>query len=262
MVLSRYRSYDTAFDPIVLFACFAQHAVDAFLLSYGDLTAVVPSPELLVDVSGRRLVTNPLAGTRPRSADTCEDERLSGELLRDHKELVEHVVSVMAMIAEIESVCTKESVRVTRLLDVARFERVQHLSSTICGTLAGRTDALDALWALFPAVTVTGLPKRQAIATLRDIEDSPRYLYGGVVGSLAGANDCRFSLAIRALFRGLRSFVHAGAGIMAESTPEGEWAETNHKLSAMQDALAKCAALAGFDQRRSSVASFAPTQPI
>ena len=123
-------------------------------------------------------------------------------------------------------------------MEVARLGRVQHLSSTIRGTLAQGRNVLDALWALFPAVTVTGLPKSEAIAALRRLEAHPRYLYAGVLGWACGENACRFSLMLRGLIRcGARSFLQAGAGILAESDPEAELRETTYKLSAMQDAL-------------------------
>ena len=124
-------------------------------------------------------------------------------------------------------------------MDVMQLPRVQHLSSTIRGVLAPERQALDALWALFPAVTVTGLPKSTAIEVIKRLEPNPRYLYGGTLGWVSGSRDCRFSLALRGLFRcGTRSFLQAGAGILAESIPEVELRETSYKLSAMRDALA------------------------
>src|SRR5207247_1857100 len=117
---------------------------------------------------------------------------------------------------------------VTRFMEIAPQARVQHLSSVIEGTLDARHEILDALWALFPAVTVTGLPKTPALNIIRNLEPSPRYLYAGVMGWIRGDGDCRFSLAIRGIFRcGARSFLQAGAGILAESSPEAELLETS-----------------------------------
>ena len=212
---------------------------ERFLVCFGDLVAVVPSPELLLSGSNRHIATNPLAGTRPRGTTPAEDTRLRAELAENHKEIVEHVVSVNTVLSELEPICARDSLVVSRFMDVAQLRRVQHLSSTIRGSLAAGYDVLDALWALFPAVTVTGLPKSPAIKVIERLEDGPRYLYGGVMGWVSGADDCRFSPALRGLYRcGNRSFLQAGAGILAESVPEAELLETTYKLSAMKDALA------------------------
>ena len=239
LVLSRYHAYDADFDPIVLLAALQPPFVDVFLVCFGDLVAIVPSPELLLSAHDGEIVTNPLAGTRPRGATHEEDARLRTELTENHKEIVEHVVSVNTVLAELGGICTPESLVVSRFMDVMQLPRVQHLSSTIRGVLAPERQALDALWALFPAVTVTGLPKSTAIEVIKRLEPNPRYLYGGTLGWVSGSRDCRFSLALRGLFRcGTRSFLQAGAGILAESIPEVELRETSYKLSAMRDALA------------------------
>jgi len=239
LVLSRYHAYDADFDPIVLLAALQPPFVDVFLVCFGDLVAIVPSPELLLSAHDGQIVTNPLAGTRPRGATHEEDARLRTELAENHKEIVEHVVSVNTVLAELGGICTPESLVVSRFMDVMQLLRVQHLSSTIRGALAPGRQALDALWVLFPAVTVTGLPKSTALEVIKRLEPNPRYLYGGTIGWVSGSRDCRFSLALRGLFRcGTRSFLQAGAGILAESIPEVELRETSYKLSAMRDALA------------------------
>jgi len=248
LVLSRYQAYDADFDPVRLFAALSPPFVDAFLICFGDLAAVVPSPELLLHGENRAIVTNPLAGTRPRGPTPVEDERLRTELMENHKEIVEHVVSVNTVLAELAPICERDSLVVSRFMDVALLRKVQHLSSVVRGSLAAGHQVLDALWALFPAVTVTGLPKRKAIEIVRSLEPTPRYLYAGAMGWVSGAGDCRFSLALRGLFRcGSRSFLQAGAGILAESVPEAELLETSYKLSAMKDALA---AAVGFEPVR------------
>jgi salicylate synthetase len=241
VVLSRYQAYDVAYDPVALFAiyCLSQSFVDAFLVCFGDLVAVIASPEALLAVADGALVTNPLAGTRPRGATVEEDARLREELRTDRKELAEHMLSVTTMLAELAPVCAPETVAVSRLLDICLQQKVQHLSSVLTARLAPDHHVLDALWALFPSVTVTGLPKPTALALLRRLETHPRGLYAGAFGWVAGHAHCRFSLAIRGVFRyGQRSFLQAGAGIMPESRPDAELAETAYKLRAMEDALA------------------------
>ncbi len=244
VVLSRYQAYDAPYDPVALFAayCRAESSVDAFLVQFEDQVSVIASPELLLRAEGGTVVTNPLAGTRARGATAEDDDRLRRELRADHKELAEHVLSVTTMIEELEPLCEPGSLAVRHLLEVQRQKKVQHLSSILNARLAPERRALDALWALFPSVTVTGLPKTAAAPLLRRLELHPRALYGGAFGWVRGRTDCRFSLAIRGIFRyGGRSFLHAGAGIMGESVPEAELMETAQKLHAMEDALAHAA---------------------
>jgi salicylate synthetase len=245
VVLARYQAYDVGYDPVDLFAnyCLAQAFTDAFLVDFGGLTAVIASPEMLLSASGGALETNPLAGTRPRGPTPEEDERLREELRYNPKEIAEHVLSVTTQLAELAPVCAPGAPVVCRLLDVCLQQKVQHLSSLVTGRLGPDHAALDALWALFPSVTVSGLPKTAALPLLRRLEGHPRGLYAGAFGWAAGRTDCRFSLAIRGIFRyGTRTFLQAGAGIMPDSVPEAELAETAHKLRAMEDALAQTVA--------------------
>jgi anthranilate/para-aminobenzoate synthase component I len=209
-------------------------------VDFGGLTAVIASPEMLLSVDGGALETNPLAGTRPRGATPDEDSRLREELRYHPKEIAEHVQSVTTQLEELRPVCAPATPVVCRLLDVCLQQKVQHLSSLVTGRLAPDSAALDALWALFPSVTVSGLPKSAALPLLRRLEGHPRGLYAGAFGWVSGRTDARFSLAIRGIFRyGQRTFLQAGAGIMPDSVPEAELAETEHKLRAMEDALAQ-----------------------
>lgn len=239
VVLSRYEAYEAEFDPVAVLGALAAPGISSWLFCFGDLIAVVPSPEPLLAGHQRSITTNPLAGTRRRGQSPEEDRRLRDELRSNHKEIVEHVLAVTTMFSELESVCRPGTVCVNRLMDVAVHRRVQHLSSVLSGTLAENREVLDALWALFPSVTVTGLPRAEAIRELRTLEADPRYLYSGAAGWVSGPDDCEFMLTIRSIFqhRG-RTFLHAGAGIIAESLPHSELAETRDKLSAMKDVIA------------------------
>ena len=259
LVLSRHMTFEADYDPADVLARLAPDFVDGFLLSFGALTAVVPSPELLLDARSRRITTNPLAGTRPRGADPVADERLRAELETNPKEIVEHVVSVRTVLAELAQVCKPSSLAVNRLLEVARQPRVQHLSSVVAGELDEGRSVLDAFWALFPAVTVAGLPKAEAVAIMRRLERLPRHLYAGAVGWVSGTDDCRFSLALRGIVRnGRRSTVQAGAGILPASSPEAEWQETEHKLAGITHSLAAAAGAAARMRERRRV----PASPI
>ena len=240
IVLSRFEVFDAEYDPLDLFAafCASPTLVDAFLISFGDTTAIVASPELLVGSHSGHFETNPLAGTRPRGTNRSEDDALRKQLQFDHKEMVEHVISVTTMLDQLTPVCKPDSVVVQRLMEVQKQQKVQHMSSLIRGQVAEDRHILDVLWALFPSIAVCGYSKADALKWIRTLEDAPRWLYAGACGWVAGPGDAHLSLAIRGVFRhGGRSFVHAGAGIMAESSPANELMETRHKLRAMKEAL-------------------------
>ena len=246
VVLSRFQAFDLEYDPVALFAAhfLTPRFVDAFLVSFGDVTAIVASPEILLDARGRRIMSNPLAGTRPRGATVEDDERLREELREDHKEIVEHVLSVTTLLSQLEPFCEHDSLVVSRLMEVCVQQNVQHLSSVIRGVLGPDRHVLDALWAVFPGVTIAGFPAGPAVRMLRALETGPRGLYSGVLGWVSGESECRFSLAIRGMYRyGARTFLHAGAGIVPESVPESEFTETEHKLKITREALSRIVAL-------------------
>lgn len=248
VVLSRFQAFDLEYDPVALFAAhfLTPRFVDAFLVSFGEVVAIVASPEVLLDARGRRIMSNPLAGTRPRGATVEQDERLREELRQDHKEIVEHVLSVTTLLQQLEPFCQHDSLVVSRLMEICVQQNVQHLSSVIRGTLGPDQHVLDALWSVFPSVTIAGFPKEPALRMLRTRETGPRGLYSGVLGWVSGESECRFSLAIRGMYRyGGRTFLHAGAGIVPESVPESEFAETQHKLAITREALSRIAALEG-----------------
>lgn len=247
VVLSRFEAFDAEYDPLALFAeyCLSRSFVDAFFLAFGDLAAIVASPELLLSAHDEHIVTNPLAGTRPRGGTAEEDDRLRTELKHNRKELAEHMYSVTSMLGELEPLCEPGTLVVSRLMDVCLQPRVQHLSSVIQGRLTPGRHVLEPLAALFPSVTVSGFPKDAALRIVRHIERHPRGLYSGVIGWVSGTA-CRFSLAIRGIYRyGQRTFLQAGAGIMAESDPLAELDETAHKLAAMREALSHAVGVAG-----------------
>lgn len=252
VVLSRFQAFELEYDPVALFAAhfLTPRFVDAFLVSFGDVTAIVASPEVLLDSRGRRIMSNPLAGTRPRGATVEHDERLREELQQDHKEIVEHVLSVTTILSQLEPFCEHDSLVVSRLMEVCVQQNVQHLSSVIRGVLGPDRHVLDALWAVFPGVTIAGFPAEPAVRMLRALESGPRCLYSGILGWVSGDSECRFSLAIRGMYRyGSRTFLHAGAGIVPESVPESEFAETEHKLAITREALSRIVAGDGAQPR-------------
>ncbi len=196
------------------------------------------SPETLVKVSGGRAVVHPIAGTRPRGATPEEDAALATELLADPKERSEHVMLVDLGRNDLGRVCRPGSVDVVDFMRIERYSHVMHIVSTVVGELADGQSAVDVLTACFPAGTLSGAPKPRAMEIVEKLEPTRRGVYGGTVGYLDFAGDLDMAIAIRtAVLRGGRAYVQAGAGLVADSVPELEEAETRHKAAAVLAAL-------------------------
>jgi anthranilate synthase component 1 len=195
------------------------------------------SPELLVRVSGSEVVTRPIAGTRPRHEDPAEDAALEAELRADPKELAEHAMLVDLARNDVGRVAAPASVRVTSLRDVERYRHVMHLVSEVHGTLRPDRDAFDAVRALFPAGTLSGAPKVRAMRAIAEIEDERRGPYGGAVGYFSPHHvECAITIRSAVIRDGIAT-VHAGAGVVAESTPQREAAEVAAKAASMLAAI-------------------------
>ena len=196
------------------------------------------SPEPLVRVEGRTVSTRPIAGTRPRGETELRDRLYEHELLADPKERAEHAMLVDLARNDLGRVCTPGTVRPTELMTVERFSRVMHIVSTVEGELADEHHPLDALAVTFPAGTVTGAPKRRAMELIAEHEPSARGPYAGVVGYCTFAGDLDFCITIRtAVIADGRAHVQTGAGIVADSDPEVELAETKAKAAALLPAV-------------------------
>jgi anthranilate synthase component 1 len=196
------------------------------------------SPEPLVKVQGRHVTTRPIAGTRRRGEDEREDQLLEQDLLSDPKELAEHAMLVDLARNDLGKVCRPGSVVPTELLQVQRFPRVMHIVSNVAGELAPESSALDALAAVFPAGTVTGAPKRRAMEIIAREEPTARGPYAGACGYLTFYGDLEFCITIRtAVVTGGQVHVQAGAGIVSDSDPLTELAETEAKASAILAAI-------------------------
>ena len=197
------------------------------------------SPEPLVRVEGRRALMRPIAGTRPRGLTEVRDRLLEHELLADPKEQAEHAMLVDLARNDLGRVCVPGSIRPTELMAVERFSKVMHIVSTVEGDLRPDAEPFDALAVTFPAGTVTGAPKRRAMELIADHEPTPRGPYAGAVGYLTFAGDLDFCITIRtAVVADGRATVQAGAGIVADSDPETELAETKAKAAALLPAVA------------------------
>jgi anthranilate synthase component 1 len=197
------------------------------------------SPEALVTVTGRSAVVHPPAGTRPRGATPEDDVRLAEELLGDPKERAEHVMLVDLARNDLGRVCVPGTVEVPDFMRVEHYSHVMHLVSTVAGQLAEDRDALDVFDATFPAGTVSGAPKPRAMEIIEALEPTRRALYAGTVGYVDAGGDMDMAIAIRtAVLHQGRAYVQAGAGIVADSDPATEEAETRHKARAVLSAIA------------------------
>ncbi|HHW14460.1 MAG TPA: anthranilate synthase component I [Firmicutes bacterium] len=211
-----------------------------FLLDCGDFQVVGSSPELLVRLEDGVAETRPLAGTRPRGRDSAEDQALEAELRADAKECAEHVMLVDLGRNDLGRVCRPGTVQVPELMAVERFSRVMHLVSRVTGELAPGEDAFSLLRAVFPAGTLTGAPKVRAMQIIAELEPFQRGLYGGAVGYFGFHGSLDACIAIRtAVLRHGQACVQAGAGIVADSEPGREYAESLHKAAAVLAAIRK-----------------------
>lgn len=199
------------------------------------------SPELLVKVHEREVVTRPLAGTRPRSEDPVRDAELEADLLADAKELAEHAMLVDLARNDVGRVAEPGSVEWPLLYGIERYSHVMHLVSEVRGRLRADRDAFDALRATFPAGTLSGAPKVRAMQAIAEVEQARRGPYGGAIGYFA-PDDLEVAITIRSVvLKDGMAFVHAGAGVVADSVPSRESAEVAAKAGAVLAALAEAA---------------------
>jgi anthranilate synthase component 1 len=209
-----------------------------YFLDFGDFEIAGASPESLVKVTGRRAEQRPIAGTRPR-ADTADgDIRRAEELLADEKERAEHVMLVDLARNDLGRVCEYGSVEVDELMVVETYSHVLHIVSSVSGTLRAEVTAMDALAASLPAGTLSGAPKIRAMQIIDELEPTKRGPYGGSVGYLSYTGDLDACIYIRsALVKDGRVHLQAGGGIVADSDPDYEVRETEHKAGAVFQAI-------------------------
>ncbi|MBO2450703.1 salicylate synthase [Actinomadura barringtoniae] len=205
----------------------------SFLLDLAGFQATGFSPEVLASVENNTVHTQPLAGTRSFGHGDEADAATRHELETDPKEIFEHAVSVRTSQDELNAVCDPGSVRVTGFMTVKERGSVQHLGSSVMGTLSEDRSAWDALAVLFPGVTASGIPKPEAIEAIARLEER-RGLYAGAVVTLSHTGTLDSALVLRALYnQDGQAWLRAGAGIVSGSTPEREYEETCEKLSSI-----------------------------
>jgi anthranilate synthase component 1 len=209
-----------------------------YFCELGDITVVGSSPEALVKCHGGFAQLRPIAGSRPRGADTVSDAALEAELLADPKENAEHVMLVDLARNDLGRVATAGSVVVEPYRVIERYSHIMHIVSGVNGRLQPGQDAFDLFAATFPAGTLVGAPKVRAMEIIDELEPVGRQLYGGTVGYFGRRGDMDQAITIRTLvFRGDTYSYQAGGGIVADSSPKAEYDELMAKSAVLRRAL-------------------------
>ena len=207
-------------------------------LEYPFGAVLSSSPERFLVADGRHVTTKPIKGTRRRHADAAEDARIAAELLASAKDRAENVMIVDLLRNDLGRVCETGSVRVPSLCELESFATVHHLVSTVEGTLKPGLDGLDALEACFPGGSITGAPKKRAMEIIDELEPHRREVYCGAIGYVTSSGRLDMNIPIRTTLcaQGELRF-YAGGGIVADSTAEDEFEETETKVAAIRRAI-------------------------
>lgn len=209
--------------------------VRSFLLRLGGIRALGFSPELVAAVrADGAVITEPLAGTRAFGRGADHDRAAREDLESNSKEIVEHAISVRSSQEEIAEVAKAGTTVVSDFMTVRERGSVQHLGSTVSGQLSEQLTRMHALEALFPAVTASGIPKAESVEAIMRLDESPRGLYSGAVVMFSADGGMDAALTLRSAYEADgHTWLRAGAGIIAESTPEREFEETCEKLTTL-----------------------------
>ena len=227
-------------SPLSLYRALRSLNPSPYMIYYdfGDFHVVSASPEILVrqenTPEGKKITIRPLAGTRPRGATPELDKAIEQELVNDPKERAEHVMLIDLASNDIGRIAKTGSVKVTEAFAVERYSHVMHIVSNVEGILKDGMTSMDVLKATFPAGTLSGAPKVHAMEVIDQLEPVKRGIYGGACGYLSYAGDMDVAIAIRtAIVKDQQLHVQAAAGVVADSVPEMEWKETEHKARAL-----------------------------
>jgi anthranilate synthase component 1 len=209
-----------------------------FYLDLGEAQLVGTSPEMLVRVEDGKIDYHPIAGTRPRGATPDEDSALEHDLVKDEKEIAEHVMLLDLGRNDVGRVSEPGSVEVPQVMDIERYSHVMHLVSHVTGKLRAGMTSFDALRACFPAGTVSGAPKIRAMEIIAELEPSQRGPYAGCVGYFDLSGNIDTAITIRTiLMKDGVAYVQSGGGIVYDSDPATEYGETQNKARALIGAI-------------------------
>lgn len=207
-----------------------------FYVDFDDYLIIGTSPESLIQTTGDHVVTNPIAGTRQRGNTDEEDQLFMNELLADKKEIAEHQMLVDLSKSELKRVCRPESITIPTYMQIEKYQYVMHIVSEVHGKLKANQTSIDALIAVLPAGTVSGTPKIRAMQIINKLENQKRGFYGGGIGYISFNHDLNIALAIRSIIiKNQIAYLQTGAGIVADSDPDKEFAETLHKARSLID---------------------------
>ena len=240
VVLSQRFELENTLGPIDLYRAlrYVNPSPYLFFLKMKDFYLIGSSPEVMVRLEEGVVEVRPIAGTRPRGRDEQEDRHFADELLQDPKERAEHVMLVDLGRNDLGRVAEIGSVQVNQLMAVERYSHVMHLVSNVQAHLLPGRNAFDVLKATLPAGTLSGAPKIRAMEIIEEMEPTRRGPYGGAVGYFSYTGNMDFCITIRTLMiKDGRTYVQAGAGIVADSDPATEYQETVNKAEGMVRAV-------------------------
>jgi anthranilate synthase component 1 len=230
-------------DPLTLYRTlrFVNPSPYMFCMKFGGKFALVgSSPEVHVRAINGRIEIRPIAGTRRRGATPEEDDANAADLLADPKERAEHLMLVDLARNDVGRASEFGSVKVTDFMTIERYSHVMHIVSNVEGRLRPDRTAYDVMRATFPAGTVSGSPKVRALQIINGCEKNKRGIYSGAVGYFGFDGSTDSCIALRTvLLKGGKAYVQTGAGVVADSTPEGEYQETVNKAMGMLAAIAR-----------------------
>lgn len=242
VVLSKRFSFDIGAHPVDFYRVLRQlnPSPYMYLLRFGSITVAGSSPEPMVRVVNNRVISRPIAGTRPRGSSDAEDQALAAELLEHPKEIAEHIMLVDLARNDVGRVAEFGTEVMDELMVLERYSHVMHMTSQVSATKQSNKSAIDVLRATLPAGTVSGAPKVRAMEIINDLEPVKRGPYAGLVGYIDFSGNLDAAIAIRTLFAAPdgRAYVQAGAGIVADSDPLAEDLECSNKARALLIAVA------------------------
>ena len=211
----------------------------AVLARLPRMTVISSSPERLVSVRANTIETRPIAGTRPRGVHVDDDSRLAAELMQHPKERAEHIMLIDLERNDLGRICVPGSIHVDELMTLETYQHVHHIVSNVNGRLRSEVSPADVIRAVFPGGTITGCPKVRCMEILAEMEQQPRGAYTGSIGYINRNGDMDLNILIRTLVRmGDSVSFRAGGGIVADSVPLHELAETRAKAKGLLQVFA------------------------
>ena len=209
-----------------------------FFFNFNDFQIIGSSPEILVRLRNDKITIRPIAGTRPRGKTPKKNLFYKRQLLKDKKELSEHLMLLDLGRNDLGKVSKINSVKVTEKFKIEKYSHVMHIVSNVEGAFNQKQSLLDTMLAGFPAGTVTGAPKIRAMEIIDELEKSKRKMYAGSIGYFSADKNFDACIALRtALIKNNKFYIQSGAGIVADSIPEKEYLETVNKAKALINSL-------------------------